>query len=240
MPRIVFYGTMKNIASHIGAGLKDAFYAAVYTVCTRKHLGEKLASLVVVQNDWEIDEQMPRIRRILKSHPDWKNDKNAHFALSCAARHRANEVVKKLLDAGVAPDHPNDEHRTQLTISAICGDFEVAVMLIAKGATVDHADKYGKTPLMYAAVCHPDIVELLLSHKASLHRSDRQGKNAVDHATAEEHLHLGEAHERCRSLVLDAKEKEDREAREHEAYLSDGLPATKSISIFRPLSLMRR
>ncbi|MEZ0226093.1 MAG: ankyrin repeat domain-containing protein [Alphaproteobacteria bacterium] len=231
---------MKNIASHIGASLKDAFYAAVYAVCTRKHLGEKLKSLVVVQDDWEIDEQMPRIRRILKSHPDWKNDKNAHFALSCAARHGANEVVKKLLDAGVDPDHTDDENRTQLTVSAICGDFEVAVMLLDKGACVDHVDKYGKTPLMYAAANHPEVAKLLLSRGASLQKVDRKGKSAVDHATAEENLYLGEAHEKCRALIVGAKEKEDKETREHEAYLSDGLPATRPIAILRPLSLIRR
>ena len=231
---------MKHIASHIGAGLKDAFYAAVYAVSTRKHLGEKLKSLVVVQDDWEIDEQMPRIRHILKSHPDWKNDENAHFSLACAARHGGNEVVKYLLDAGVAPDHPDEEDRTQLTISAICGDFEVAVMLLDKGACVDHVDKYGKTPLMWAAANHPEVAELLLSRGASLHKADRKGKNAVDYATAEEYRYLGDGHEKCRTLIVGAKEKQDKETREHEAYLSEGLPATRPISIFRPLSLMRR
>lgn len=231
---------MNNTASHIGASLKDAFYTAVYAVCTRKHLGEKLKSLVVVQDNWEIDEQMPRIRRILQAHPDWKNDKNANFALGCAARHGGNEVVKHLLDAGVNPDHTDDENRTQLTISAICGDFEVAVMLLDKGATIDHVDKYGKTPLMYAAANHPAVAELLLSRGASLHKIDKKGKNAVEHATAEENLYLGEAHEKCRALIVGAKEKEDRETQEHETYLSDGLPATRPIKIFRPLSLMRR
>lgn len=231
---------MKNIASHIGAGLKDAFYAAVYAVCTQKHLGEKLRDLVVVQDDWEIDEQIPRIRRILRSHSDWKNDKNAHFALGCAARHGGNEVVKYLLDAGVTPDHPDDENRTQLTISAICGDFDVAVMLLDKGACVDHADKYGKTPLMYAAANHPEVAELLLSRGASLHKMDQNGKNAVDHATAEEYLYLGEGNEKCRKLIVGAKEKQDQETRAHEAYLNEGLPATRPIAILRPLSLMRR
>lgn len=231
---------MKTIASNVGASLKDAFYAAVYAVCTRKHLGEKLASLVVVQDDWEIDEQMPRIRRILQAHPDWKNDKNANFALGCAARHGGEEIVKKLLDAGVAPDHTDKENRTQLTISAICGDFAVAVMLLDKGACIDHVDKYGKTPLMYAVANHPKVAELLISRGASLARLDRNGLNAYDHATSPQHDYLGESHEQCRNLVVTAKEKADRELREHEEHLSDGLPSKHAITIRRPISLIQR
>ncbi|TAL34870.1 MAG: ankyrin repeat domain-containing protein [Alphaproteobacteria bacterium] len=232
---------MKKGASHIGPSLKDAFYAAVYMFCTRKYLGEKLASAMVVQDDWEIDEQMPRIRRMVKAHRDLKNDKNAEFALGCAVSHNCPEAVRLLLDAGVAPDNPDKDGSTNLTRTAISGYYDVAVMLIDKGAKIDTPDRWGKTPLMYAANNHPRLAELLLQHGASLHLRDRNGKTAVDLAMLPpEHSGLIEPHEKCRVLIVGAKEKEERETQEHETYLSDGMPATKPIKIFRPLSLLRR
>jgi len=233
---------MINAASYIGESLKDAFYAAAYMLCTRKYLGQKLADVMVVQDDWEIDEQLPRIRRMIKAHRSLKNDKNAELALGYAASHNCIEAVKLLLDAGVPPNNPDkDTGRTNLTSAAIFGHYDIAAMLIDKGAKVDAADKWGKTPLMYAANNQPQLVKLLLSHGASFHLRDRNGKTAVDFAMLRpEHSGLVETHEKCRVLIVGAKEKEERETREHETYLSDGLPATRPVRIFRPLSLIQR
>lgn len=220
--------------------LTDTFFATAYMFCTRTYLAGRLANVMCVQDDWELDAALPKIRRLIKAGPDLSGE-DGQFAFHSAVGKGCNEAVRLLLDAGVPADEKDDEGRTRLTIAAICGLKEAAVMLLEKNVKIDTADKWGKTPLMYAAINQPELVEVLLNKGASLHVTDKEGRNAVDFATEPaQGSHLAEAHEKCRQLIVTAKEQEDSAKHAHDAYLTDGLPATRPVAILRPLSFTRR
>lgn len=235
LPSGFFEGESMNFR---GQQLTDAFFSATYLFCTRKYLARRLASIMCVRDSWEIDEQMPQIKRLIRARPDLSG-KDGQYVLGVSRDHP--ELFRAFLDAGVAHDEKNDEGRTLLTITGISGTPEVAHMLIEKGAIIDNPDKWGKTALMYAVAARPDMVDLLLSQGASLHMRDARGLTAVDYALSPpEHSGLVEVHEKCRQLVIAAKEKEDGEKFAYDAYLADGLPAMSPIVIRKPLSLIRR
>jgi uncharacterized protein len=85
-----------------------------------------------------------------------------------AAKIANAEAVRLLLAAGANVESANEDGETALMLAARTGSVPVAKQLLARGADVNASEKWrGQTALMWAAGNdHPDMVELLLAHKA--------------------------------------------------------------------------
>jgi ankyrin repeat protein len=94
-------------------------------------------------------------------------------ALSLAAIHGHDEVVRLLLDTGVDPDAYNPRgfhaHSTPLHQAAVAGHLDVVRTLVERGARLDIEDTiYSSTPLGWALHAgRTDIAEYLRERGAS-------------------------------------------------------------------------
>lgn len=96
-----------------------------------------------------------------------------HYAASDA------EMVKALLDAGIAADAQNHDGWTALYRAVQIGEVEAVGALLAGYARPDVANHAGVTPLMVAAEQgHVEIARLLLEHGASKTALDDNGHDA--------------------------------------------------------------
>ncbi len=102
------------------------------------------------------------------------------------------EVVKALLAAGVSPDFkPDDNRPTPLAFAARKGDLEIARLLIDKGADVNltpsscfpQLTNITSNPYYIGGPLHeainaskPEIIDLLLAHKADVNLTEPRGK----------------------------------------------------------------
>src|SRR5262249_159380 len=80
------------------------------------------------------------------------------------------DLARMLLDAHADPDSPNQDGQTALMLASSIGSLEIAKLLIKSGANVNAIENYrGQTPRMWAAAGdHPDVVDLLLAHRANV------------------------------------------------------------------------
>lgn len=94
------------------------------------------------------------------------------------------EVISVLLKAKADVDFANKDAETALMIAAQNGGIEAARLLLEANADVHFVGKYGATPLMRAAYGrskgHPEVVSLLLSHKADPDARDEEGLTALE------------------------------------------------------------
>lgn len=118
-------------------------------------------------------------------------DENGCFtALGHAAYLGRTEMVRALLEAGVAPDEDLAD-APPLAAAALGGKVEAARILVNAGATLDSPDEAGMTPLIHAArVGHLVLVRYLVEAGANLHHrafSSRYEprKNAFDYSVDE-------------------------------------------------------
>lgn len=97
------------------------------------------------------------------------SDESGRDALSYAAASLYDplSVVKKLIDNGFDPDHPDKKGRTPLSYAAENDCREIlAYLLSLPEVSVDKPDKRGRTPLSYAVGRHNlNVAEKLLSIK---------------------------------------------------------------------------
>jgi ankyrin repeat protein len=71
-------------------------------------------------------------------------------------------VVERLVDAGAAIEHSNDEGWTALFEAAHAGHADTVETLLRLGARTDQVDTHGLTALDYArSAGHTAVVELL-------------------------------------------------------------------------------
>lgn len=100
-----------------------------------------------------------------------------------AASFRDAAMVRALLDAGAAPDQPDNDGITPLGWAAIGVDPATARILIDRGADVNHVDRFGMTPLLYAASVDfgdSSMIDLLVKHGAKLGARTKEGLTAAD------------------------------------------------------------
>ncbi len=105
-----------------------------------------------------------------------------------AAARGSDDIVRRLLDAGVDPRqrYGNDltavmwaAGRDEGVSAAAAG--RVIDLLLARGAELDDADNRGRTALMIAAELGDAAVADFLIHRgADRTRKDKQGKTALD------------------------------------------------------------
>ncbi len=115
-------------------------------------------------------------------------------ALHMAAYNGHTETVQYLIEQGAKVDCRDAEGKTPL-IHACTGPFAESVkVLIEAGADVNARDATeGFTPLMMAAgLGQPEVVEVLLAHKADKSLLDDDKESAADHAKNSGHTAIVE------------------------------------------------
>ena len=115
-------------------------------------------------------------------------DQTGKAAITYAAARGFADVVRRLLDAGVAADARYGNDLTALMwaagrdegVGSRAADAVIG-LLLDRGAPIEAADNRGRTALMIAAgQGDAAVVELLLKRGADRALRDRQGKTALD------------------------------------------------------------
>jgi hemoglobin len=106
-------------------------------------------------------------------------------------RARTGEVARVLLAAGAAVDVVSGPTRgTALHQAARHGCVSVVQALLEYGAAIDARDAKGQTPLRRAVNCRqPEVVRLLVRHRADPRAADRRGVTPRDAAQTDEMEH---------------------------------------------------
>ena len=87
-----------------------------------------------------------------------------------AAENAGTPIVQALLEAGANPNLSLLAGETPLMIAARSGKARAAELMLQKGAKVNATAARGQTALMWAAAGrHPDVVKVLLAHRADVH-----------------------------------------------------------------------
>lgn len=114
------------------------------------------------------------------------NDINANYGresmtlLNYAIRNGSTNIVKRLLELGADPDHPN-KGKTPLMYSIRHRELEMARLLIKFGANLDKRAKKDYTALMYAAKSGKlEFVKLLVENGASTMLKNSNELTALD------------------------------------------------------------
>ena len=152
----------------------------------------------------------PLTTRTLLEAENWKGAKNPKAAvrkhtsksgeiLALAVKANFINIVQLLVDAGVNLDYQDDQGETALHIAARFGHTECARILLdgSDGQTANMEiveNSFSWTPLFIACVDgRIEIVELLVTAKADLERSDASGWTAKEHAALRGHLDIAKA-----------------------------------------------
>ncbi|CZR56859.1 uncharacterized protein PAC_06748 [Phialocephala subalpina] len=123
---------------------------------------------------------------LLKNRHDLDSkDTYGRTALSYAAAHGHEAVVKLLLEKGAELETKDEYYgsRTPLSWAAEDGHEAVVKLLLEKGAELETKDDYGRTPLSWAAEDgHEAVVKLLLEKGAELETKDDCGRTPLSYA----------------------------------------------------------
>ena len=105
-------------------------------------------------------------------------------ALTRAAAHGQQEVVRLLLEAGADAKWKDTFQRTALHVAAQCNRSEVVRILLEFGADMEAVDRYGLRPLHRAAQ-HDclDVVKLLVEAGVDTNALDKGGRTAAQLVT---------------------------------------------------------
>lgn len=98
-----------------------------------------------------------------------------------------DSLISTLLGAGYSLNTKNGKGWTPLMIACYNGQRNVVENLLKHGADPNVANTNGTVPIMYTKERFeidgdPTVLDLLLKHKADLHRHDHFGKNVFDYA----------------------------------------------------------
>ncbi len=165
----------------------------------RSH-GAKLSDVPTYADleDAQQNNDVVKLKELLAELPDntpvnWVN-RNGAGLLSGAVEQNQADIVKLLLEKGVAVEGRDQQGRTPLLNAAMEGDKEkeIAAMLLEHGADVNARDNDKSTPLLLAAANPPnkEMAEMLLEHGADVNAQDRIGDTPLtsavrDHISAD-------------------------------------------------------
>jgi len=109
------------------------------------------------------------------------------------------DVMWQALNAGAKVNCANENGRTALIWSCLCGHAAAATWLLEKGADIDQVDEIGDTPLMWACRGgHAEVVDILIDRKANVNRVSKGGDTALMQA-------CNRGHSDCAKLLCDPK-----------------------------------
>ena len=124
--------------------------------------------------------------------PD-ERTRQSELMVACAAGKLG--VVRRLLAAGVDPNHLNEFGETPLNYAVAAQAKRVVAYLLSRGANIELPAPPAWTPLMYAAaVGNFEVLNLLLGKGADPKRQDRDGRTPADLARTAGHF-------RCAALL---------------------------------------
>ena len=142
---------------------------------------ERDASFVESCGEGRVDEVVESL--IAPQNPNVVS--NGETALTCAATHGRQEIVRFLLEAGADTEWRLDFQRTALHEAALNGHTEVVRDLLNFGADMESTDFLCWSPLHLAAfAAHAAIVQLLLDSGAGKDAEDRDGRRPLHFAAA--------------------------------------------------------
>lgn len=119
-----------------------------------------------------------------KANPNKKAENNKtplHFAASIGN----SPIALMLLEKGAAVDEPDSDGQTALQFAVQKGFKNTAELLMKKGASPSHIIPHNGQSLLHVAALSGsrDMVELLLSQKAPLNPTDKNGFTPLDYAS---------------------------------------------------------
>jgi hypothetical protein len=131
-------------------------------------------------------------------------NEDGRTALHIAARIRhkkpaSSSVLRALIARGAKPNARDDMGNTAL--HEICADvtsaqgilLDCVKALLERGAAIDSVDNYGHTPLMMVAQAgHLDVYAFLVANGANIHRKDKDGLRASNHAFEAGHFAMAD------------------------------------------------
>jgi len=100
-------------------------------------------------------------------------------ALSAAAEHGNEAVVRLLLEHGANIDEKNNEGWTAL-LEAAYWNYETTLQIIENGANLNTKDKYGRTALRLVANDNKErAIKILLEHRVDVDAEDEEGNTPL-------------------------------------------------------------
>jgi ankyrin repeat protein len=120
--------------------------------------------------------------------PERANERaQSELMVACAAGKLAD--VKRLLTAGVDPNHVNAFGETPLTYAVAARRSSVVYHLLSKGADVELPPRPAWSPLMYAAATgNQHVAAALLHYGADVLRRDAEGRSPIELARSAGHF----------------------------------------------------
>ena len=159
----------ETLVDLIRAGNREAVLAAITSPDIDVNAQEPDGSTALMWATYKVDRDL--VRALLKAGAKANVTNNfGSSPLAEAVKLGDVEMTRMLLDARADADSANQDNQTALMLASSIGSLEIAKLLIAKGASVNAVENYrGQTALMWAAgQNHPDIVDLLLAHRADV------------------------------------------------------------------------
>lgn len=136
------------------------------------------------------DNDLPRLRSIIKEAGADVRDARGSSALMYAAAIGSLDAMKLLVDDGAKVDAPNSFGATPLMWCA--GDLAKVRYLLEKGASVTTKSQYGRTPLLIAATYDGsvEIGRLMIAKGADVRAKDQSGATVLNAAAAANNIKL--------------------------------------------------
>ncbi len=159
----------ETLVDLIRDGNREAVLAAITSPDIDLNAAEPDGSTALLWATYKVDHEL--VRALLKAGA--KANVTNHYGsspLAEAVKLGDVDLVRMLLDAHADPNSPNQDNETALMLASSIGSLKIAEMLTAKGANVNAVESFrGQTALMWAAAeSHPDVVDLLLAHRANV------------------------------------------------------------------------
>ncbi len=159
----------ETLADLVRSGQHEAVLAAITSPDIDVNAADPDGSTALLWATYKVDHEL--VRALLKA--GGKANVTNHYGASPlgeAVKLGDLELVRMLLDAHADPNSPNPDNQTALMLASSLGSLKIAQLLIARGANVNAVESFrGQTALMWAAAeNHPDVVDLLLAHRADV------------------------------------------------------------------------
>jgi uncharacterized protein len=159
----------ESLVDLIRSGNREAVLAAITSPDIDVNAKEADGSTALLWATYKVDHEL--VRALLKAGAK-ANVTNSFGSSPLIEAVKLGDVdlVRMLLEARADPNSPNQDNQTALMLAASIGSLPIAELLIKRGANVNAVENFrGQTALMWAtAENHPDIVDLLLAHRANV------------------------------------------------------------------------